>query len=209
MADRPILFSGPMVRALLDGQKTQTRRLATNQNVRRIEIGDRLYVRETWTATFWTPEDIDGPPREFWATPRDERTKDQMSDIYFRATEEVRPHGLGFVPEKQWTPGIHMPRWASRLTLGVTGKQTHALRTIHETDAIAEGVFPQLARSDHEADGRPWVSREGGRRFGLPHEAFADLWDEINPVHPWASNPDVVALTFTVHRCNIDDMPAA
>lgn len=198
MTDRPIIFSGPMVRALLDERKTQTRRLATSP-LRRCEIGDRLYVREAFTATFWTPDDIDAPPRELWATPDAERTAQFCSERYYRLDEEGKR--LGFIPEVQWTPSIHMPRWASRLTLTLTEVRLQRLQDITDVDAIREGIIG--------------VQTDGLSHYGTnptdavwpkPARAFRNLWDGLHtkPGETWAYNPEIVALTFTVAHGNID-----
>ena len=155
MKERPILFSAPMVRAILDGRKTVTRRIFkpdrmtwdangryTTYAMRGGELSttgsgpfkpsswlhycpygqpgeDRLYVRETWAA----PHAYDHlPPR---LIPQDAR-------IHYAATEDRG--GL------LWRPSIHMPRWASRITLEVTGVRVETLGVISHEDALAEGV---------------------------------------------------------------------
>lgn len=155
MNERPILFSGPMIRAILANTKTQTRRIFkpdrmtwdangryTTYAMRGGELsttgsgpfkpsswlhycpygqpgGDRLYVRETWAA----PHAYDHlPPR---LIPQDAR-------IHYAATEERG--GL------RWRPSIHMPRWASRITLEITSVRVETLGIISHEDALAEGV---------------------------------------------------------------------
>ena len=126
MSDHPIIFSGPMVRSLLDGRKTQTRRVLkpqpqgeqpknwtrANDKAVRYAPGDRLYVREAINKV---------------STP---------GDVVYRADFEAGGNdgaGLG------WRPSIHMPRWASRLTLTVTDVRVQRLQDISEEDARAEG----------------------------------------------------------------------
>ena len=128
-----MLFSAPMVRAILDGRKTVTRRVVKPQPAARGACagcgavvdsghrigGDRLYVRETWAA----PHAYDHlPPR---LIPQDAR-------IHYAATEDRG--GL------LWRPSIHMPRHASRITLEVTGVRVETLGVISHEDALAEGV---------------------------------------------------------------------
>lgn len=132
--ERPILFSAPMVRAILNSTKTQTRRAWSVQPPPGVRVGwipgetsagrygrpgERLYVRETWAA----PHAYDHlPPR---LIPQDAR-------IHYAATEDRG--GL------LWRPSIHMPRWASRITLEITDVRVERLGIISHEDAIAEGV---------------------------------------------------------------------
>lgn len=195
MTVRPILFSAPMIRALLDGRKTQTRRVAkfieptedgrfhihaygggsygvAEADVARVaadyapyEIGDVLWVRETWA-------DMQCDPNEA---------------IYF-ADGERRV-------ATYWRPSIHMPRWASRITLTVKDVRVQRLQEISETDALAEGVEDELRDNNGNVCWTPATM------------FFENLWDTINGNRhgcAWADNPWVVALTFDVHRMNID-----
>ena len=185
MKERPILFSAPMVRAILDGRKTQTRRIVKPQPPAGCEYatsvgsyalcfadgtsasaapicvpptprskdhrlpspygapGDRLWVRETFCLR--NPEHH--PERGYW----------------YAATDDV--------DNPRWTPSIHMPRRASRLTLEVTGVRVERLQAITEADAIAEGCP------------------------GRAH--FATLWDSINDGEAsWVNNPWVWVVEF-------------
>lgn len=200
--DIPVIFSAPMVRALLDGRKTMTRRLAwsfvrrklardlTSGNPclvddrgrttapspwRNVEPGDRLWVRECWAGYI---EKMDGTTGVPWA--------------HYRATDEN-----DFLPGMKWKPSIHMPRWASRLTLVVTSTKIERLQDISEADAKAEGWTP---RPEVSAD--PEVHRDAARDW------FSDLWTDLHGVESWRSNPEVVALSFKVVRQNIDRIAA-
>ena len=180
MREMPILFYAPMVRALLAGTKTQTRRIIKPQhlaffnqdaaamlsdwNERPLpygQPGDRLWVRETFAR-------IDGQTRPWIETD-------------YKATYT---HGdrlgdtLGI--KKRWTPSIHMPRHASRITLEVTGVRVERLQDISEADAIAEGV-------------RNSLHLPGGR---FARENFAHLWWTINGDGSWESNPWVWVIEF-------------
>ena len=184
--ERPILFSAPMVRAILDGRKTVTRRLVKpnphtvdggvpyadapawahaepGSAVMRCPYGvrrDRLYVRETWAA----PHAYDHlPPRRI---PQDAR-------IHYAATEDRG--GL------LWRPSIHMPRWASRITLEVTGVRVERLRACNEVDAITEGA--------------PWAAC-GAPQEGSHKAGFAQLWEQINGHGSWEANPWVWVIEF-------------
>lgn len=166
-----------MVRALLDGRKTMTRRIPTPQWLK-VVPGDRLYVRERCVT-------ITGPQY------RGVRyIADGADDGDLNATSSENG---------QWDaksrPSIHMPRWASRLTLVVTATKIEKLQKICNADAIAEGCGVSL---DHPT---PEKTREP-----FPVEAFRRLWSSLHGPASWDANPEVVALTFTVHAVNIDRM---
>jgi hypothetical protein len=224
MADRPILFSAPMVRALLDGRKTQTRRIlkpqptinsagllvwdhgadfiqGTSDDIaagQRTKAGDRLWVREAWRCNGWATD---------------------VATVFYRASE-----GDGYTAmceqypvanKKQmritstWRPSIHMPRWASRLTLTVTEVRVERLQDISRGDAIAEGLVtvPHAPGLAAEMDCN-W-GFDGDARHGSPISAYAALWESINGPGAWQENPCVVAYTFTVERKNIDEVANA
>jgi hypothetical protein len=211
-----------MVRAILEGRKTQTRRMVTPQPTlidargggkcwhlktrtgfinsadERAFIpgminhsggadlspvcpygqrGDRLWVRETWAC-----EDagIDGK-RVIWQADRAAarvRPYTPVWDVFYLASN--------YAPSR-WRPSIHMPRWASRLTLEVTEVRAQRLQEISDEDARAEGVQPA-----------PFC--KAGRPPGMEHvEAFEDLWDGINGKRcAWSTNPWVWAISFKV-----------
>lgn len=242
MPDKPIIFSAPMVRALLDGRKSQTRRVLKPQPepwaeavevapykgygragelIQRTRddsrqhglgkapyaVGDRLWVRETLTSfghygdkpTAHYPADHTGVPH-CGAAPG-------------------RADGRAYWQWKRNTlPSIHMPRWASRLTLLVTGVKVERLQEISEEDARAEGVrrigdnFPGATCFD---DGPNFYTVElTGQGLSLDwsfnqptaRECFAGLWNHLHGDEAWQANPWVVAITFTVHRANIDQL---
>lgn len=197
---KPMLFTGPMVRALIEGRKTQTRRVLEPLPRRTIffdpgtagreqfrdagfDVGDRIWVRETWTAQMdhgWTVADA--------------RSRMHNEHILYRADGHDSSDG--------WWPSIHMPREFSRLTLIVTGLRVQRLQEISEADAIAEGIREQPFTG--------WFSVPGLNGAGTTaRAAYSMLWNSLNAKRaPWESNPWVVALTFAVHRCNIDQMEA-
>lgn len=152
-AVRPIIFSAPMVRALLEGRKTQTRRLATSP-LRHCAPGDLLYVREAHFVQCAGYKDGSGKL------------------ILYRADTPDAP--------TTWTPSIHMPRFASRLTLEVTVVRAQKLHWITVADVKAEG-------------------------FEKP-SAMMTLWDELHGDGSWDANPEVVALTFRVIKANVDQL---
>jgi hypothetical protein len=196
MTDRPIIFSAPMVRALLDGRKTQTRRLAwlnkgdpdpqvtPHPTVwQLVQPGDRLWVRE---AGNWCR--VDG----------------------VRYAASGMPNWNFHQP---WKSPIHMPRWASRLTLHVEATRVERLQEISEEDARAEGL---ALLSKDQGRVRKWGIAD---RDGLPgndsggwpwtmwcvgHQpAFSRLWNLLHGPGAWEANPEVVAITFRVERRNI------
>jgi hypothetical protein len=208
MSDRPIIFSGPMVRALLDGIKTQTRRILKPQPPpgllpecyaipgeaqpvgTRWVRGDRLWVREAFMG-FVIADDTGLPVGDRKAL--------------YRATDAgltwFDPETESTIDNPPWKPSIHMPRWASRLTLTVTDVRLQRLHDISEEDALAEGV-----ESCMTSRGRMW------KAYGEPPNSwvesarlsFARLWETIHGSDAWNENPWVVALTFTVEQRNID-----
>lgn len=190
MTDRPILFSGPMVRAILAGCKTQTRRVAPDGGLHShlFRLGDRLWVREAW-ATHAAYDDLSPS-----AMGGDE-------PIRYAADGAHQTWGHPAI-SKLGRPrvGIHMPRWASRLTLTVTALRGQRLQDINEADAEAEGItkhgrFWGVADADWDS-----ASTESAV------QAYANLWDDLNAArgYGWDSNPWVVAITFDVEQRNID-----
>ncbi len=227
MTEHPIIFSGPMIRSILEGRKTMTRRVLRFQNFdgfsnyapgviwtgvdphRIIECpygrpGDRMWVREAWLH-----DPPQGPHGQF-----------QAPDwCHYKAT--AGPFG----DLAKWKPPIHMPRWASRLLLEVTDVRCERLQEITEEDAIAEGIEPLFTpaqvkqRPELGCDPMPWLNYLWHGHFGSygngnkksntwPHQfssyktargSFSSLWQRINVKnHPWESNPWVWVISFKV-----------
>ena len=167
--DKPILFSAEMVRAILDGRKTMTRRL--NKQWLKVKKGDRLWVRETWRHVSPT-KDSTSAWINYKASPN---ALFRISDGDFDSDDII------FHAPHEWEPSIFMPRWASRITLEATADaRLERLQEITVENAKAEGVTPVGV----EGDGRRW---RGG---------FRDLWDFLNPKAPWKNNPEVVVIEF-------------
>lgn len=211
----PILFSGPMIRAIIEGRKTQTRRVLTPQpsagvrespfsaggledgHGRRINMpfypGDVLWTREAWQFArqkFCScPQGSEPAPCDDWSEGIGCRSA--RNGVVFRADGGTA---------SRWRSSIHMPRWASRLTLVVSEVRVQRVQNISEADAIAEGApdYSVIDAAHAEAQSRlQWVQRN-----------FAALWDAINgksPGRAWADNPWVAAITFFVLHDNIDD----
>ena len=177
--ERPILFSGAMVRAILEGRKTQTRRVVKpTSGPHSIEKtictpgslaafirhrcpygqpGDRLWVRETWGIH-------DADPARAW----------------FRADPGVEDCVAKSTAGWKWRPSIHMPRWASRITLRLTDVRVERVQDISVSDCIAEGL------------GYPTDDRYAAV------DNFKPLWDSINAArgYGWDANPWVWVLVF-------------
>lgn len=214
MADRPIIFSAPMVRALLDGRKTQTRRIlkppyGTLEYLRdgtwrpiytKCFPGDRLYVREAFNAFQFSQDGDEAWPVKI-PTLEECKEADELGyrygapQIVHRESDRARK----WFSDQKWRPSIHMPRWASRLTLTVTDVRVQRLQDISEGDAIAEGCDPVHVApggsTGNPSDG--WLSYS---------EGFRTLWNSLHGPDAWDANPWVVALTFTVQHSNIDQL---
>ena len=197
MKERPILFSGPMVRAILDGSKTQTRRVVKPQHFSHpgCDCGP-----ESLSASSWCPYGNPGDllwVREAWRV----HPEDLLMDEYERPVnlKAVSPNDSAYagIP---WRPSIFMPRWASRLLLEITDVRVQRLQDISEKDAEAEGITcidPQ--GGDASRCWVPGVHDTDVHEFGTARCAFHDLWDSINAkTYPWESNPWVWAITFEV-----------
>jgi hypothetical protein len=204
-----------MVRALVAGTKTQTRRVVKPQprhaqtlrtgvhetsadggfdrDVRTIRCpyggpGDRLWVRETFYCDHWWAGDFEATR----ATTNAKAIAEWRELLYYRADGEPQ-----FEADRPtWRSPIHMPRWASRVTLEVTGVRVERVQSISEDDARAEGV-PLLDYSFGKAYGGA-LTGDGVSRVPLAtaREAFADLWREINGAASWDANPWCWVLEF-------------
>lgn len=158
--EHPILMSRDMVLATLAGRKLQTRRL--NRRWLKVKAGDVLWVRECWGLFDTQPSD--GP---------------ENATIFYRATDGDR-RDLRF---QLWRPSIHMPRWASRITLVATSDARLArLQDITGVEARAEGVGQVIS-------GGTFSDREAVTAFRM-------LWNDIHSPDAWDLNPEVVVLEF-------------
>ncbi|EMR3909680.1 hypothetical protein APB31_28140 [Pseudomonas aeruginosa] len=193
--ERPILFNDQMVRAILEGRKTVTRRVVKPQpdflgsmvdpNTpfktldaglhARItcpygEPGDRLWVREAWAADAQVdaiaPSDLS-----------------QGEPIWYPADLSVRQTGCSMISKGRVRPSIHMPRWACRILLEITAVRVERLQDISNDQAIAEGI------DTHPMGfyGNGCITAGG---------AFLELWESINGDGRWADNPWVWVIEF-------------
>lgn len=192
MKERPILFSAPMVRAILEGRKTQTRRVIKGEG--RVcpqgQPGDRLWVRETFCLE--SSQEYELSDSQY---PRDGRpTKNEVDTCeggswavpWYRATDgepNIVPDDLEDSSDDRtrWKPSIFMPRWASRIMLEIVSVRGERLNSISEEDAKAEGVYA------HPNFTTPV--------YGMQ---FRDLWDSINGKRGigWDKNPWVWVIEF-------------
>jgi hypothetical protein len=251
--ERPILFSAPMVRAVLEGSKTVTRRVMTPQPIPMPKstprmkpyddsghwwvcakvrsavslfdapcLGpygykrDRLWVRETWMP--------DPPIDDTWASTEWSGCGRRIADVveHYRKPEFCLYAASWQSSDLNWKPSIHMPRWASRITLEVTGVTVERLQDITEEQAKAEGVTGRAAsdtwlcvpkepeagpfevfiepdESFRKEHGLAFVKHQPGRELLNARQAFSQLWDGINGQRPgcsWADNPWVWAVSF-------------
>lgn len=206
MRECPIIFNAEMVRAVMEGRKTQTRRIIKVQPHAGVRnsvlvksgfedghgkelvcpfgaVGDRLWVRETWQGPLFDEEQLDEFLRdtEPFYTPKycqyaaDGGPKPEYCD----RDDNIR-YG--------WRPSIHMPRWASRITLEITGVRVERLQDISQADAIAEGAPPSHPSIDA-------VSRD----YGFPDFSrswFGQTWWSIYGAESWQANPWVWVIEF-------------
>lgn len=208
MRERPILFSGLMVRAILEGSKTQTRRVVKVQPPAdtldvityhhpdpRVhywacdsgslldwaypcpqgEVGDRLYVRETWQHSNHPLGPYDSDCEVFY---RADYLDDPLGPDLERSADGIR---------RQWRPSIHMPRAASRILLEVTGVRMERLQDITEDDAKAEGV---------SIDERHGIGYCIGADRPPSIRAYRELWEQLNGAGSWNGNPWVWVVEF-------------
>lgn len=213
----PILFSAPMIRALLDGRKTQTRRVIKPKLIPIVDECLRVNGRWVFDTMEYDLGAISGRPgdlkwvRESWTPPHPTINPGVMTRDCYRATNRM-PGML------RWKPSIHMPRWASRLTLELTAVRVQRLQDISEEDAIAEGCFLEASEiAANEAlmqrELLPHIKAIGGdKKYPLTVKSkFSLLWSRIHGLdsflhgpESWEANPWVWALTFRVHQQNID-----
>ncbi|WP_155008927.1 hypothetical protein [Klebsiella quasipneumoniae] len=227
MKERGMIFNGEMVRAILDGRKTQTRRPIKWKQTRFTEIGeredgskwpwsedaehacdfwhpcpfgavgDRIWVRETWSDV-----NLDGAPAvayraddEVYDLMENESLFDEdgafnyqdtrVSKYQFAAWHSDLISGI----EGNWRPSIHMPRWASRILLEITGVRVERLNAISEEDAIAEGmqgvICPcckgdsEYSTSQYDAETLAVVDEIPCRACESNRSKFFTLWDSI------------------------------
>jgi hypothetical protein len=220
MADHPIIFSGEMVRAILDGSKTETRRIvqkarfpdgswadviypaaesgwiawqgAVKPGPHLAEFtkqqyrigwpcpygipGDRLWVRETWMAEELPVFGEDGIRYRADGTFLPIENNREASDRWSAAR--------GDQPMETWRPSIHMPRWASRITLEIVNVRVERVQ--------------EISAADMDAEGMRWYAETYGNPYGSVYDTWRYLWDSLHAKrgYPWSDNPWVWVIEF-------------
>lgn len=237
--ERGMIFNGEMVRAILDGRKTQTRRIIKNQRegeswsvksavVPRCPghthdwwlptatrpysalprcpfgaVGDRIWVRETFQGPLFDFEQMEAY--------QDDSSKFKKPEFcVYKADGKPAPEFFDADENLHccWRPSIHMPRWASRITLEITDVRVERLNSISDADCIAEGIIP--VPKDRDDDHQFWrdyrLSGDGTFCVPTPRESFESLWksvrgksfDQKEDTGPgsWHANPWVWVIEF-------------
>lgn len=204
MKARPILFKPDMVRAILEGRKAQTRRA--------MKIQPPTEAHQILTVISSTDRKKEG--KSHWGVMDETKTRILKSDPRYFSCPYGAPGDLLWVRESwgiiddntvvtgaaayratdpmaldKWRPSIHMPRWASRLTLEITDVRVERLQDISEDDAECEGVTPATPPEQTGARHKP---------------AFRHLWEDINGEESWSANPWVWVVEFEPHHMNVD-----
>ncbi len=219
MKERPILFSGEMVRAILEGRKTMTRRVVKtkanilNDSPLTTYQPESPHVYGYGTTTLGVKCDggivqIMGkcpygkPGDRLWVreTWQERWAHNDVNQVLYRADVDscgqcLASDGVCYTPKDPWKPSIHMPRWASRILLEVVSVRVERLQDISRTDVAKEGM-PYLCESG-------WNGIHKGlniiQSHHWPEENYARLWDSLctkEPEKQWDSNPWVWVIEF-------------
>lgn len=215
MKERPIIFSGEMVRAILAGRKSQTRRPCRNAHVITCDDrtgatdakcpygspGDRLWVKETWRPFNHDDEYVAVQYAADLGCFRPRFDDDARS---CRFSDLIERWG-----DTRWRPSIHMWREASRITLEATSVRVERVQDINEADAIAEGVETHAQRyaAEYAKEGAappekvqgivPWYRYDGQPCAAVSaRESYRTLWESIYGPESWAANPWVWVVEF-------------
>lgn len=200
--EKPILMSTPMIKAILSGAKTVTRRVIKPQPTycRFVEsgiftyphpvaesdswiycpygeVGNCLWVKETWQAYNLSGSSYSSLPKE----------KKAQAELYNWAVVSKATNPEDKRPRDPWIPSIFMPRWASAITLEITDVKVERIQEINNHEAWREGI-PEFGN---------WIKNEGEAR-----DEFARLWDSINLKrgYGWDANPWVWAISFKLTK---------
>lgn len=187
MTEKPILFSAPMVLALLAGRKTQTRRLIALGDGAKPEtssvaygMGDTLYVREAISM----------------------HRASGLPYVRYDADRKATFHPWPETWKRFAAPAMHMPKAFSRIRLKVTEVRVQRLQEITRADCLAEGAPVDLNYHDVSADkSSPPMVRVSAGHYMTVRGWYHQLWDSLNAKRaPWDSNPWVAAYTFEVKK---------
>ncbi|EMZ3531607.1 hypothetical protein ABDI71_001856 [Enterobacter hormaechei subsp. hoffmannii] len=216
MTERGMIFNSDMVRAILDGRKTQTRRIIKDCTVGRDPIskfiqigkkfigcypedvpelireccpygvpGDRIWVRETFQGPLFDFEQMEAYQEDSSKFKKPEfcvyKADGKPAPEFFDADDNLH---CG------WRPSIHMPRWASRITLEITGVRVEQLKSISEEEARSEGIA-RLREGFWKHYQPGWTQHQLSARG-----SFATLWDSIYGFGDWDRNPWVWVVEF-------------
>jgi hypothetical protein len=211
----PAIFSAPMVRGLLreveelGAGKTQTRRgawiewtEATWAKANRQKSAVRIDPRgkpSPWLRRYERWQEGERPWLWVKETFMPGDGAHDLPAAYYRATDA----GIG----GRWTPSIHMPKWASRLSLRVTDMRREQLQDISGDDAIAVGCTGRKNTRQISLFGAGRKQRAEIYWINAPHD-FADVWRDIHGPDSWDANPEIIAVTFEVHQQNIERIAA-
>ncbi|EPY2139280.1 hypothetical protein ACXARS_003521 [Klebsiella quasipneumoniae] len=224
MKERGMIFNGEMVRALLSGRKTQTRRPIKWKQTRFTEIGEREDGSKwPWSedaehaCDFWHPCPFGAVGDRIWVRetfcPVDDTQYGGEKWVDYRSTpryEASHPAGWDCAPNDaealKWHPSIHMPRWASRILLEITNVRVERLNAISEEDAQREGVHTEVW--DQTVVARNYAAIDEFFQFwteDMPHyvemnqlyrSSFRSLWESIYGAENWLANPWVWVIEF-------------
>ena len=219
---RPILFSGPMIRAILAGEKTQTRRIVKNRD--RLPIGElfdltpslgyRASEGSIWAGFISGKSQFQEYFKCPYGQPGDSLWVREAFRIFDRFHEcdhldacscpktgtPIYRAGEKCDDEYKWKPSIHMPRLASRITLGITDIRVERLQQISDEDAIAEGI--ECVGGEYSCC--PWRNYRKGQAGEMnlhcssPDRSYMTLWESINGPGSWKENPWVWVVSFRV-----------
>ena len=207
MKEKPILMSTPMVRAILDGRKTQTRRIVKNipsvcNSVRDSE--DKTYLRGVSDngSALWM---IDSPwsigdilwVRETWHPKRHSMPTGWKYEYRATAEEDGNP------TDEPWKPSLFMPKDACRIKLRITNIRAERLQDISEEDSKAEGVYFYGWDDHHQDDYKNYLYDDKNcDDWGLKtaRESYTSLWESINGKGSWDKNPWVWVITFEIYN---------
>ncbi|MFZ2172245.1 MAG: hypothetical protein WAW61_21725 [Methylococcaceae bacterium] len=205
MKEFQINFSAPMIRAILEGRKTQDRRIVGRSHLPWIEngiwkerripyglAGDRLWVKEPWK----TDKSLDDKQPSMFCN----------SPIEYVATGDIEKHGalFGNTDGKIRAP-INMPRWASRIDLAIADVRIERVQGITETNAIAEGAkrfacLPSKHAFGQDARWSMGTPTRTDQCFGSARYAFANQFSRINGKNAWYENPMVWVIEFSLNK---------
>lgn len=223
--DYPIIFSAPMILALIAGRKIMTRRYAWSEvnldkplpkRARRIGLGGKFcdVVPTIWQEvapgdTLWVRENFRVGSRHDAVKPRDLTPKTMT--VAFAAGGSMANHENGWSHDPSYParpedatflgklrPAIYLPRWSSRLTLDVTANKTERLQAVTEIDARAEGI----TQCDNGRDW--WDGTQHSTAASTAKGAFYCLWSGLHGEQSWNDDPQLCAMSFSVQKRNID-----